>query len=370
MKVLWFVLRKEFILILRDKMVLLMILAMPVFQLIILPFAADLDVRHLKISIVDNDQSSYSRKLAAKIDATDLFSLYEVTTSYEKAMGQIGRNEIDMILQIPPHFERDLVRQGEKTVSVMADAINGIKAGLGTNYLNSILLNFNSQIAVEWIGEAALQAPVDIKYSFWYNPLVSYRNYMVPGILVLLITTICGLITTLMIVKEKEIGTIEQINVTPLKRRHFVIGKLVPFWIIGVFVYTLGLIITRVVYNIQIEGNLGTLYLFGIVYISGILGFGLLVSTISNTQQQAMFISYFFIMIFIMLSGLFTNIESMPNWAYVIANIIPMTHFMHAVRAIIIKGSSFVDIWQDMVYIVAFSVVVIAAAVLNYRKRS
>ncbi|NLO72041.1 MAG: ABC transporter permease [Porphyromonadaceae bacterium] len=370
MRVLWFVLRKEFILIFRDKMVLFMILAMPVFQLIVLPFAADLDVRYLKITVVDNDQSSYSRRLTSKIASTDLFSLYDVNSSYETAMRQIGKNEIDMILQIPPLFERDLVRNGEANVSVMADAINGVKAGLGTSYLNSILMNFNSQIAVEWLGEEALRAPVDIKYSFWYNPLTSYRNYMVPGILVLLITTICGLITTLMIVKEKEIGTIEQINVTPLKRTHFVIGKLVPFWIIGVFVYTLGLLITRVVYNIHIEGNIGTLYLFGVVYISGILGFGLLVSTISNTQQQAMFISYFFIMIFIMLSGLFTNIESMPSWAYVLANIIPMTHFMHAVRAIIIKGSGFMDIWQDMVYIVAFSVVVIGAAVANYRKRS
>ncbi len=370
MRVLWFVLRKEFIQIFRDKMVLLLILAMPIFQLIVLPFAADLDVRHLKITVVDNDQSSYSRRLISKISSTDLYSLYEVTPSYEKAMRQIGRNEIDMILQIPVNFERNLVRNSEAKVSVMADAINGVKAGLGTNYLNSILLNFNSQIAVEWLGEEALRPLVDVKYSFWYNPLTSYRNFMVPGILVLLITTICGVITTLMIVKEKEVGTIEQINVAPLKRSHFIIGKLVPFWIIGVFVFTLGLIIIRVVYDIRIEGSLGTLYLFGLVYISGILGFGLLVSTISNTQQQAMFISYFFIMIFIMLSGLFTNIESMPSWAYVMANIIPMTHFMHAVRAIVIKGSAFADIWMDMVYIVGFSIVVITASVLNYRKRS
>ena len=210
--------------------------------------------------------------------------------------------------------------------------------------------------------------PVDVKYSFWYNPLTSYRNFMVPGILVLLITTICGLITALIIVKEKEDGTMEQINVTPLKRWQFILGKLIPFWLIGVFVFTLGLIIIRIVYGIQIEGSIGTLYLFALVYICGILGFGLLVSTMSNTQQQAMFISYFFIMVFIMLSGLFTNIESMPSWAYFFANIIPMPHFMHAVRAIVLTGSVFLDLWVDMVYILCFDVVAIAAAVINYHK--
>ena len=193
---------------------------------------------------------------------------------------------------------------------------------------------------------------------------------MVPGILVLLITTISGLITSLIIVKEKEVGTMEQINVTPLKKWQFILGKLIPFWIIGVFVFTLGLIIVRLVYGIQVEGSMGTLYLFAIVYICGILGFGLLVSTMSNTQQQSMFISYFFILVFIMLSGLFTNIESMPRWAYILSNLTPMTHFIHAVRAIIMKGSGFMDIWRDMVNIIGFSVVVITAAVLNYRKRS
>ena len=351
-------------------MVFFMILAMPIFQLVILPFATDLDVRHLKITVVDNDQSAYSRRLISKIASTDLFSLYEVTSSYQKAMQDIGKNQIDMILQIPANMERDLVREGETKVSILVDAINGVKAGLGTNYLSSILVNFNSQIALEWSDGTDIQMPVDVKYSFWYNPLTSYRNFMVPGILVLLITTISGLITALIIVKEKEDGTMEQINVTPLKRWQFILGKLIPFWLISVFVFTLGLIIIRIVYGIQIEGSIGTLYLFALVYICGILGFGLLVSTMSNTQQQAMFISYFFIMVFIMLSGLFTNIESMPSWAYFFANIIPMTHFMHAVRAIVIKGSAFADIWMDMVYIVGFSIVAITASVLNYRKRS
>lgn len=368
MRVLWFVLRKEFIQIMRDKMVLFMILAMPIFQLMILPFAIDLDVRHLKITVVDNDQSTYSRRLISKIASTDLFSLYEVTPSYEKAMYDIGKNEVDMVLQIPANMERDLVREGDAKVSVLVDAINGVKASLGTNYLNSILLNFNAQIVLEWADASNLPIPVDVKYSFWYNPLTNYRNFMVPGILVLLITTICGLITSLVIVKEKEVGTMEQINVTPLRKWQFILGKLIPFWIIGVIVFTLGLIIIRLVYGIQVEGSLGTLYLFALVYISGILGFGLLVSTMSNTQQQSMFISFFFIMVFIMLSGLFTNVESMPRWAYVLSNITPMTHFIHAVRAIVMKGSEFMDIWQDMVFIIGFSIVVITAAVLNYRK--
>lgn len=368
MRVLWFFLKKEFIQIYRDKMVLIMILAMPILQLVILPFAVDLDVRHLKITVVDNDRSVYSQQLISKISATELFSIYEVTSSYEKAMLDIGQNQVDMILQIPNNMERDLVREGEAKLAVAVDALNGVKAGLGTNYLNSILMNFNSQIALEWSDDTSIQMPVDVKYSFWYNPLTNYRNYMVPGILVLLVTTICGLITAINIVKEKEIGTMEQINVTPLKRWQFILGKLIPFWVIGILIYTLGILIVRYVYGIHIEGSLGTLYLFGLVYIVGILGFGLLISTLSNTQQQSMFISYFFIMIFVMMSGLFTNTESMPRWAYISSNFIPMTHFIHAVRSIVIKGSAFMDIWKDMVYIIAFSVVVIFGAVMNYRK--
>lgn len=367
-RVLLFALRKEFTQIFRDKMILPMIIMMPVIQLTILPFAADLDVRHLKLIVVDNDHSSYSRQLIHKVTATDLFEIYKISPSYKDALREIGQNNADIILQIPSGFERDLARENGSKVSISADAVNGVKAGLGTSYLNAILLNFNRQILVKWTSGNEAFTPVDIKYSFWYNPFTSYRNFMVPAILVLLLTTITGFLSALNIVREKEEGTIEQINVTPLKRWQFILGKQIPFLVIGVFVFTLGLIIQRYVYGIHIAGSIFTLYLFAVAHITAILGLGLLISTVSNTQQQAMFVAYFFIMIFILLSGLFTNVESMPRWAFVFSDMIPMTHFMHAVRAIVIKGSSFFDIWKDIIYILVFAVVINTTAVLSYKK--
>ena len=368
MRVLLFILRKEFIQIFRDRMMLPMLLFMPVLQLLILPFAADLDVRHLKITIVDNDHSPYSQSLISKISATDLFEIYAVSGSYNQAYKNIEADKADIILQIPRGFERNLIREGVETVAITADAINGVKAGLGTSYLNAIIQNFNQEIVVEWTSATQISASPDVRYSFWYNPNLKYKNFIVPAILVLLVTVICGFVSALNIVSEKEKGTIEQINVTPLKKWQFIIGKLLPFWIIGLFDFSLGLLILYFVYAIPIVGSLSTLYLFAIVYITGILGFGLLISTVSNTQQQSMFVAFFFVMIFILMSGLFTNIESMPPWAHTISNLIPVTHFMHAVRAIVLKGSVFLDLWVDMIYILCFDVVMITAAVINYHK--
>jgi len=368
MRVLFYILRKEFIQIFRDRMMLPMLLFMPFLQLLILPFAADMDVRHLKIVIVDNDCSPSSRSLISKFTASDLFEIYAVSHSYPQALKSVETDKADIVLQIPHDFERDLVREGNVCVAITADAINGVKAGLGTSYLNAIIQNFNKDIVLEWSPDINLSAAQDIRYSFWYNPYLRYKNFIVPAILVLLVTVISGFVSALNIVSEKEKGTIEQINVTPIKKWQFIIGKLLPFWLIGLFDFSLGLLILRLVYAIPIVGSLSTLYLFAIVYITGILGFGLLISTVSKTQQQSMFVAFFFIMIFILMSGLFTNVESMPPWAHTISTLIPVTHFMHAVRAIVLKGSVLLDLWVDMAYIIGFDVVAISAAVINYHK--
>ena len=368
MRVLLFILRKEFIQIFRDKMMLPMLLLMPLMQLLILPFAADMDVRHLKIVIVDNDHSPTSRSLISKFTASELFEIYAFSDSYIEALKHIETDKADIILQIPRDFERNLIREGNITVAIAADAINGVKAGLGSSYLNAILQNFNRNLILEWSSEVELVAAPDIRHSYWYNPNLRYKNFIVPAILVLLVTVISGFVSALNIVSEKEKGTIEQINVTPIKKWEFIIGKVLPFWIIGIIDFSLGLIILYFVYGIPIVGSISTLYLFAVVYITGILGFGLLISTVSNTQQQSMFVAFFFIMIFILMSGMFTNVESMPPWANTIADLIPITHFMHAVRAIILKGSVFLDLWVEMVYILCFDVVAITAAVINYHK--
>jgi ABC-2 type transport system permease protein len=211
-------------------------------------------------------------------------------------------------------------------------------------------------------------ATIDITYSNWFNPLAEYKYYIVPGVLVLLLTMIGGFISALNIVKEKESGTIEQINVTPIKKWQFILGKMIPFWIIGMIVFTLGLLVTWLVYGILPEGNIAVLYLFASVYLIALLGFGLLISTYSDNQLQAMFIAFFFMMIFMLMSGLFTSVESMPAWARMIANLTPITHFIRVIRMIVLKGSNFSDIGMEFLYMVFFAVVLNAWAIWNYRK--
>ena len=193
---------------------------------------------------------------------------------------------------------------------------------------------------------------------------------MVPGILVLLLTMVGANLTAINIVREKEIGTIEQINVTPVRKHHFILGKLIPFWVLGLFVLTVGLLIARVVYGIIPMGSLLTIYAFAAVYLLAVLGLGLLISTYFTTQQQAMLVSFFLMMIFILLGGLYTSIESMPRWSQYITRAIPVSYFIEVMRAVMLKGSGLKDIIPQLLTILGFAIVFNGWAVYSYRKRS
>jgi len=199
---------------------------------------------------------------------------------------------------------------------------------------------------------------------------MSYKFFMVPGILVLLITLVGANLAALNIVKEKEIGTIEQINVTPIRKYHFILGKLIPFWLLGLLVLTLGMLIARFAYGIIPAGSLLVIYGFSAVYLLAVLGLGLLISTFTHTQQQAMLISFFMMMVFILLGGLYTPIESMPVWAKWIAAINPVAYFIEVIRMVILKGSSFADISRHLLIMCCFAMVLNTWAVFSYKKRS
>jgi ABC-2 type transport system permease protein len=371
MKKLRFILLKEFRLIFRDKTILVMMFAMPTIQLIIIPQAMDFDIKNINISVVDHDHSSYSAKLISKIGSSGYFKLISSDFSYQKALQHVEKEESDMVMEIPEGFERNLVREGAQKIGISVDAINGTKATIGGAYLNSIIADFNADLEINQqdLSSAPNQAGViDITYTNWFNPRAEYKFYIVPGVLVILLTMIGGFITALNIVREKEAGTIEQINVTPIKKWEFILGKLIPFWIIGMIVFTIGLGVCWAVYGIVSVGNLGLLYLFAAVYMIALLGFGLLISTFSDNQIQAMFIAFFFMMIFILMSGLFTSVESMPAWARTISNSTPITHFMKVVRMIMMKGSGMTYLLKELGYILAFAFALNGWAIWNYRK--
>jgi ABC-2 type transport system permease protein len=370
MKVLRFILQKEFRQIFRDKIILAMMFAVPIIQLIIFPLAADFEVKNINLAIVDYDRSTYSQKLVNKIASTGYFRIVGNTLSYNSSLRLIEKGDADIILSIPNGFERKLVREGYQQVNVSVDAINGTKSAIGGGYLNSVLADFNRSLDVNNRITASPTSVIDITYSNWFNPRAEYKYYMVPGILVLLLTMIGGFITALNIVREKEIGTIEQINVTPIKKWQFILGKLIPFWIVGMIVFTIGLIAMYVVYGIFPKGSIALLYLFAAVYLVALLGFGLLISTFSNTQLQAMFVAFFFMMIFMLMSGFFTSVDSMPDWARQVSNLTPVTHFISVVRLIVLKGSGFSHVKMELLYLSVFAVLLNGAAIFNYRKTS
>lgn len=366
------ILKKEFRQIFRDTAILRMILAMPIVQLILIPFAADYEVKNITISIVDQDHSSYSQRLIHKLDASKYFRLSHYAGSFSESLEKVARNEADLALVIPVDFEKQLLRENRANLMLSANAINGIKAGLGSVYAAAIIQDFNREVREEFslISRTGSVPSIDIRTASWYNPLFNYKLFIVPGILGILVTMVGAFLTALNIVREKEIGTIEQINVTPIKKYQFILGKLIPFWVLGLVSITLGLIVSYLVFGLFSLGSYVNIYIFSIIYLPAVLGFGLLISTFTETQQQATLFAFFFMMIFVLMSGLYTPIESMPEWAKVIARISPPTYFVEVIRSIFIKGSNLWDLRYQLFVIIGFAVLLNTLAVMNYRKRS
>lgn len=372
MRIMRFVLQKEFRQIFRDKNMLRMIFMIPVIQLLILPQAANFTVKNINLAVVDHDHSSYSQKFISKILSSGYFKLAGNFPTFNESYVLIEKDKADIVLEIPEGFEKNLVRENSQKLYVAVNAINGTKALVGSGYLNRIIMDYNNEIRLQWIHPDKFNPlpTIDIATSNWFNPNLTYYIFMVPGILVMLITLIGGNMSALNIVKEKEIGTIEQINVTPLKKYHFLLGKLIPFWIIGMIVFSIGLSIARLVYGIIPLGNIGLLYLFLGVYLFTILGFGLLISTYAETQQQAQSLTFFFVMIFNLMGGLFTPIDSMPEWAQWITRLIPISYFINVMRMVVLKGSGFSDIQYHLLIVFVMGLILNGWAIINYKKTS
>ncbi|HUH50759.1 MAG TPA: ABC transporter permease [Flavobacterium sp.] len=371
MKTILYIIQKEFRQILRNKAMLPIIFVLPLLQLLVLSNAATFEVKNIAFSYVDYDKSSSSRALIDKFNASTYFNVQEDFTSKKLANQALEKGEVEVVLEIPRHFERNLVRDKKADLAVYINAIDGAKAGLENVYISQIISSYNQQITLNaYRQDAQLFRPMNILAipSFWYNNTLNYKTYMVPGILVLLVTMLSLFLSGMNIVREKEMGTLEQINVTPIKKHQFIIGKLFPFWVLGMLILTVGLLIARFIFDVPIIGNIALIYLFSAVYLLVILGMGLLISNYTDTQQQAMFIAWFFIVIFILMSGLFTPIESMPEWAQKITMLNPIRYFVEVIRMVMLKGSGFSDISQQFISISAYAVLMNTWAVLSYKK--
>tara|TARA_R110000868_G_scaffold4211_1_gene26384 strand:+ start:29808 stop:30929 length:1122 start_codon:yes stop_codon:yes gene_type:complete len=371
MKTILFIIQKEFKQIFRNKGMLPIIFVLPLLQLVILSNAATFEVKNIKFGYIDNDHTSTSRALIEKFNASTYFNVLTDFPSEKLARSEMLKGEVDVVLEIPNYFERDLQNEKHRTIGVTINAIDGAAAGVENVYVTQIIQRFNAHLKVDLIQPSDKQVqPIRIETIplFWYNETLNYKTFMVPGILVLLVTMITLFLSGMNIVREKEIGTLEQINVTPIKKSQFIIGKLFPFWVIGMGLLTIGLIIAKLIFDVPMLGSLPLMYFYTSIYILVVLGIGLFISNFTETQQQAMFIAWFFMVIFILMSGLFTPIESMPKWARIITEFNPIKYFVEVMRMVMLKGSSLIDILPQLSKTLLYALVMNGLAVWSYRK--
>lgn len=366
-----FLIEKEFKQLVRNSFIPKLILIFPCIMMLLMPWAANLEIRNINLCIVDNDHTTYSDRLVRKASSSGYFHLAGIAPSYDKAMEYIEEGRADIILEIAPRFEHELMRGGAARVMISANSVNGTKGALGSTYLATIVNDYADELRQESPQpvSAATMPRIQLSTLNLFNPHLDYKVFMVPGLMVMLLTLLCGFLPALNIVSEKETGTIEQINVTPVNRFTFILAKLIPYWTTGLIVLSVCLLLARVLYGIIPAGNLATIYFFAALYILLISEFGLVISNYSSTMQQAMFVMFFFIIIFVLISGLFTPISSMPEWAQKFTVINPLKYFIQAMRLIYLKGSGIAQLGPQLLALCSFVAFFSTWVVISYKKK-
>lgn len=366
LRILLALLRKEVVLMRRNPVIPKIIILMPIMVMMVIPLVANLDIRNVNVVAVDNDHTQLSRRILMDADASKEITLKTVCNTHSQAMKYIEDGSADVVLTIPAGFSRDMLT-GSSKVDIEANGVNASKGMLGAKYVSQSVAG----TLTHWKEDRGM--PVhrpELCVTDYFNPTLNFKNYMIPALMVVLLIIICGFIPTLNLVSEKEQGTIEAINVTPVGRVTFVLSKLLPFWIIGVIVVTVGIIIGWLVYGLVPAGDLTLIYLAAVLFSLVMSGLGVTIANRSSTMLQSIFVMFAFIMIFQLMSGLFTPIGSMPGWAQTITYAIPPRYFIEIMRSVYLKGSSFTDLSGQFLILTAFAVVFLMLASLTYRKRT
>ncbi|BDQ03169.1 ABC transporter permease [Ignavibacterium sp.] len=366
--------KKEFRQFKRDPKMFGIILIAPVIQLIFLGYAANLDIEKIKLVVFDQDKSSTSRKLVEELTSSGYFVIQDYVNDYKSVTKSLDYNKAIVALVIPNDFEKSLNRKETAKLQAIFDAADGNTASIAAGYLQQIILQFAKNISFQLMQKSGnLIIPVGSispEIRVWYNPTLKTRNYMVPGIVGLLLSVVTLLLTSLAVVKEKEIGTMEQLIVTPLKPYQIIIGKLVPFILLGFLSIVIVLTAMRIVFDIPVKGSIPFLFLSAFFYILSTLGLGLFVSTISKTQQQAMMIAVFAVMMpMVFLSGFAFPIENMPEIIQYISYIIPLKYFINIIRGVISKGLGFSELWINALVLLIMGIFILVLSSLRFQRR-
>jgi ABC-2 type transport system permease protein len=366
----------------RDKATLAQVIVVPVVQLLVLANAATFTIRQTPAYVVDLDHTPTSRGLVERFTASGRFLVTGTSVSADRGNEAMLRGDATLVVIIPADLEKSLVRTGTADVLLSVNAEKGSAAGIVQSYAAEILQNYSRELGAglrpsratvvtpQQAGPELGISRIEGRVRSWYNPTLNYKHYMVPGILVSLVTLISTLLSAQNIAREKEIGTLEQLNVTPITRGQFITAKLLPFWVLAMGDLAIGLGVGRLVFGVPMRGSLLLLFGAAAVYLVVTLGIGLFISARVETQQQAMFVTFFIMMIYLLMSGLFTPVDSMPHWVQVAAEFNPVRHFVSISRAILIKGAGPAEVARPMLILVGFAVAIFWLAIRQYHKRT
>ena len=366
-RILMALLRKELLLMRANPFVLRVVLAMPVMVMLVIPLVASMDVRNVSVAVVNLDHSPLAARLTAGIEAVDELNVTGVYDSYAGAIDEVERGRADVVLTIPRGFARDFSAGRMPSLDIAANGVNATKGATGASYVAGAV---SSTLAA--VAEAeGIVLPEDAPSMFnLFNPTLNFRNYMIPGLMVMLIIMICGFLPAMNIVGEKELGTIEAINVTPVGRFTFVLSKLIPYWVAGLIVVAEAMLIGRVVWGLAPLGSVCVLFLAAVLFILVMSGLGVAIANVSSTILQCIFVMFACIMVFQLMGGLFTPINSMPSWAQMLTLAVPPRYYIEIMRSVYLKGSSFAEIWTQFAALAAFAAGFCALAAATYRKRA
>ena len=355
-----YLIQKEFLQICRNAFLPRLIVMFPVLIMCVMPWVMNMEVKNIRVDVVDNDRSTLSGQLVHSIEASKYFIFNGQQSTYQAALKDIEHSKADVVLVIPQNYSRDLAIGRQSQVLIAANAVNGTKGAMGSTYLSQIVTGNTKPDA------AAIQSKISTLVL--YNKHLNYKVFMIPALLAVLMMLMCGFLPALNIVGEKETGTIEQINVTPVSKWSFILAKLIPYWIIAIFAVTVCILLSWAVYGITCQGNLLLVYLLAMLLALFFSSLGLIISNYSDTMQQAIFVMWFFIVCMLLLSGLFTPTRSMPSLAYATTYINPMSYFIDAIRTVFVRGGDFHSIAHQVLALLVISSIMGVWAVVSYRK--
>ena len=353
---------KEFTQIRRNAFLPRLIVMFPIIIMCVMPWVMNMEVKNVKVTIVDNDHSTLSQRLVHSVEASNYFIFNGMQPSYTDALNEVEKSRADVAMVIPQGYSRDMALGRQPQVLIAANAVNGTKGSMGSSYLTHIV---NAHVHPDL---AAMQSRVSTL--FLYNNNLNFKLFMIPALFAIVMMLMTGFLPALNIVGEKEAGTIEQINVTPVSKWAFILAKLIPYWIIALFVITVCLLLAWLVYGITCAGPVALVYVLAMLLALFFSSMGLIISNYSDTMQQAMFVMWFFVVVMLLLSGLFTPTRSMPSWAYATTYVNPMSYFIDAVRTVFIRGGGIASIWHQLLALTGIGSIMAAWAVLSYRKNS